>query len=186
MTHSENPRVLYVVACAAPAASTVQTFVSLAKEQGWRVFVVGTPDARSFLDAPAVEAVTGDPIRVGYRMPGEPKALPLADAVVVAPATFNTINKWAMGVADNFAVALLCELTGFRVPTLAVPLLKDALARHPAFPRNLDTLRAMGVKVLFDPSAPREQRMPCWDRVLAELKTMIDDRSTGGEEHGHA
>ncbi|MGP4024561.1 hypothetical protein [Actinomadura sp. 3N407] len=31
---------------------------------------------------------------------------------MVAPATFNTINKWAAGFADSFAVGL-CELMGF-------------------------------------------------------------------------
>lgn len=32
-------------------------------------------------------------------MPGEPKELPAADAVIVAPATFNTVNKWATRIA---------------------------------------------------------------------------------------
>jgi hypothetical protein len=30
------------------------------------------------------------PGRIGFRMPDEPDELPAADAVVVAPATFNT------------------------------------------------------------------------------------------------
>lgn len=172
MTDAESSRVLYLVVCAAPAASNVQAFVSLAQGAAWRVFVIATPDGLAFLNLPAVEKITGDPVRSAYRMPNDPKALPPADAVVVAPATFNTINKWATGIADNFAVALLCELAGFGVPTIAVPLLKDALARHPVFPRNLDTLRAMGVRVLFDPDAPRDRRMPSWSRIMAELEAM--------------
>jgi transcriptional regulator with XRE-family HTH domain len=36
-------------------------------------------------------------------MPDEPDELPAADAVVVAPATFNTVNKWAAGITDTFA-----------------------------------------------------------------------------------
>lgn len=172
MPHPDPSRVLYVVVCAAPAASNVQASVSLAQDEGWRVFVIATPDAVPFLNRSAIEQITGDPVRSAYRMPDDPKALPQADAVVVAPATFNTINKWATGIADNFAIALLCELTGFGVPALAVPLLKDALARHPVFPRNLDTLRVMGVRVLFDPEAHRDQRMPSRSRAMAELKAM--------------
>lgn len=172
MADAEPTHVLYVVVCAAPAASDVQAFVSLAHEEKWRVFVIATPDALAFLDRQAVEEITGDPVRSAYRTPSEPKALPPADAVVVTPATFNTVNKWATGIADNFAVALLCELTGFGVPTIAVPLVKDALASHPAFPRNLDALRAMGVHVLFDPDAPRDHRMPSWSRIMAELEAV--------------
>jgi phosphopantothenoylcysteine synthetase/decarboxylase len=102
-------------------------------------------------------------------MPGEADELPPADAVVVAPATFNTVNKWAAGITDTFAAGLLCELTGVGVPIVAVPLVKDALARHLAFGRSLDVLRGMGVRVLFDPEAPPQSRMPDWPRVLEEL-----------------
>src|ERR1039457_6548509 len=82
------------------------------------------------------------------RIPDEPDELPSADAVVVAPATFNTVNKWAAGITDTFATGLLCELTGLGVPIVAVPLVKDALARHVAFGRSLEVLRGMGVRVL--------------------------------------
>jgi hypothetical protein len=72
-------------------------------------------------------------------------------------------------LADTFAAALLCELTGVGVPIVAVPQVKDALARHSAFIRNLEVLRGMGVRVLFDPQAPPQSRMPHWQRVLEEL-----------------
>lgn len=136
MPDTEPPRVLYVVACAAPAASDIQAFVSLAQDAAWRVFVIATPDALAFLNRPAIEEITGDPVRSAYRMPNDPKALPPADAVVVAPATFNTINKWATGIADNFAVALLCELTGYGVPTIAVPLSKSLSPDTPPSPET--------------------------------------------------
>src|SRR2546422_414111 len=94
-----------------------------------------------FIDAARLAELTGQPVRSAFRMPGEPDELPGADVVVVAPATFNTINKWAAGFADTFAVGLLCELMGLGVPIVAAPLLKDALARHPAFGRSVETLR---------------------------------------------
>ena len=31
--------------------------------------------------------------------------LPEPDAIIVAPATFNTINKWAAGIADTLRLA---------------------------------------------------------------------------------
>ncbi|MEV7013791.1 flavoprotein [Streptosporangium sp. NPDC051022] len=168
--------VLYVIACAAPAAADLARLVVLAQQDGWQVHVVTTPMGARFVATEEIERLTGDRVRSVYRMPGEPKGLPLADAVVVAPATFNTINKWAAGMADTFAVGLLCEVVGFGVPTLAVPLLKDALARHPAFGRSLRTLREMGVRVLFDSDAPPHARMPSWESVMQELRTVIGDR----------
>jgi phosphopantothenoylcysteine synthetase/decarboxylase len=171
--------VLYVVVCAAPAASSADDFVSRALAEGWVVRVIATPTGERFIDAALLAAMTGDRVRTEFRMPDEPDELPKADAVVVAPATFNTINKWAAGVTDTFATGLLCELTGVGVPILAVPLLKAELARHLAFERSLETLRAMGVRVLFDPSAPPQSRMPSWPRVLEELHAVIEDLQTG-------
>jgi Flavoprotein len=34
------------------------------------------------------------------------------DAIIVAPATFNTINKWAVGISDTLALGLLTEAIG--------------------------------------------------------------------------
>jgi phosphopantothenoylcysteine synthetase/decarboxylase len=166
--------VLYVVVCAAPAAADVGAFVALAQGAGWQVFVVTTPMGRRFVDVERLAAVTGERVRTDFRMPDEPNELPLADAVVVAPATFNTINKWAAGISDSFAVGLLCELMGFGVPIVAVPLLKEALARHVAFGASLEVLRSMGVHVLFDPSAPPGARMPGWHDILMELHALLD------------
>lgn len=160
MAGDREQRVLYVVVCAAPAAADVHALVRLAQGAGWRVCVITSPMGRRFVDADRLADLTGEPVRSEYRMPDEPNELPAANAGIVAPATFNTINKWACGIADTFAVGLLCELTGLGVPIVAAPLLKDALARHVAFGANLDVLRSMGVRVLSDPSAPPHARMP--------------------------
>ncbi|MFD1536234.1 flavoprotein [Nonomuraea guangzhouensis] len=166
--------VLYLVTSAAPShAGPIADLVVQAQASGWLVFVVSTPLGVRFLDHPRIEELTGEPVRSDFRMPGDGKEPPKADAVIAAPATFNTINKWATGITDNFALGLLCELTGYGVPIIAVPMLKPALATHPAFINNLDVLRQMGVRVLFDPAAPYEKRMPTWDDVLTELDQLI-------------
>jgi phosphopantothenoylcysteine synthetase/decarboxylase len=178
-TSSGSPGELYAVVCAAPAASGVGEFVSLAQGAGWAVRVIATPMGERFIDTDQLTELTGDRVRTGFRMPDEPDELPQADAVVVAPATFNTVNKWAAGITDTFAAGLLCELTGARVPILAVPLVKDELARHVAFGRSLEVLRGMGVRILFDPQAPPQARMPSWPRVLEELHAVIERREGG-------
>jgi phosphopantothenoylcysteine synthetase/decarboxylase len=169
-----SAKVVYCVVCAAPAAYDAESFVRLAQGAGWRVYVITTPLGLRFVDAERLASLTGEPVRSEFRMPGEPNELPAADAVVVAPATFNTINKWSAGIADNFAVGLLCELMGVGVPIVAAPLLKDALARHPAFARNVEVLRGAGVRVLFDPAAPPHARMPRWEEIVTELSSILD------------
>ena len=102
-------------------------------------------------------------------MPGTGERTSPADAVLACPLTFNSVNKFAHGHADNFAVGLLCEMVGYQVPVIVVPHCKPQLASHPAFTASLDTLHGMGVRVLFDPAAPYESRLPSWAEVTAAL-----------------
>ncbi|WP_416530321.1 flavoprotein [Streptomyces coelicoflavus] len=138
---------LYVVVCAAGVADGVGQLVDAARERGWDVGVIATPVAMGgFFDVAAVEARTGRPIRSAWRTPDDPRPFPAPDAVVAAPATFNTINKWAAGLADTLAVATLCEASGLGVPVAVLPCVADALAVHPAYRESLARLRGMGVR----------------------------------------
>jgi phosphopantothenoylcysteine synthetase/decarboxylase len=89
--------------------------------------------------------------------------------VLACPLTFNSVDKFAHGHPDNLAVGLLCEMVGYKVPVVVVPHCKPQLATHPAFTASLETLRGMGVCVLFDPAAPYESRLPSWAEVTAPL-----------------
>jgi len=152
---SEQSRVLYVIACAAPPARDVHILVELAQAQGWDVCVISTPRALDFLDIDRLRALTSHPVRSEYKKPAEPDILPPPDAIVVAPATFNTINKWAAGISDTLALGLLTEAIGKRLPLVALPFMNSAQARHPAFDRSVEQLRSCGVRVLLGPDVYR-------------------------------
>ncbi|WP_418960708.1 flavoprotein [Streptomyces tritici] len=165
---------LYVVVCAAGIASGVDRLIGAAQDRGWAVGVVATPTALGFLDTEALVARTGHPIRSAWRTPGEPRPLPPADAIAVAPATFNTINKWAAGIADTLALGILCEAYGLGIPTAVLPCVNDAMAAHPAYPRSLDRLREMGV-LIGAGASPRPDAFP-WVEALDLLAPVLEER----------
>ena len=144
-------RVLYVIACAAPPTRDVGHLVSLAQGHGWDTCVLTTPSGRRFADIAALEEATGHPVRSDYKDPGEPDVLPEPDAIIVAPATVNTINKWAAGICDTLALGILVEAIGKRLPAVVLPFTNRAHAAHPAFTDNIGKLRSWGVTVLFGP-----------------------------------
>ena len=90
--------------------------------------------------------------------PGRAGPAPSPDALVVAPATFNTVNKWAQGISDTLALGLLNEAVGLGLPMIVAPWPNAALAAHPVFIRSVGLLREWGVTVLLDlnrlPPAP--------------------------------
>ncbi|MFF0885716.1 flavoprotein [Streptomyces sp. NPDC003456] len=149
MTAPEPARApfLYVIVCAAGVAGGVGELITAAQARGWEVGVIATPvAANGFFDIAAVETLTGRPVRAAWRTPAEPRPFPAPDAVVVAPATFNTVNKWAAGLADTLAVGTLCEAAGLGVPIAVLPCVAGALAAHPAYGESLQRLRGMGVR----------------------------------------
>jgi phosphopantothenoylcysteine synthetase/decarboxylase len=152
--HEVTHRTLYVIVCAAPPAREVQTLVDLAQPTGWDVCVIATPAATRFIDAPALEARTRHAVRSDYKRLGEPDVLPPPDAIIVAPATFNTINKWAAGISDTLALGLLTEAIGKGLPVVALPFLNEAKARHPVFETSVERLRQCGVTVLYGGDIP--------------------------------
>jgi phosphopantothenoylcysteine synthetase/decarboxylase len=162
-------RVLYLVISGAPAPEGVPALITACQAVGWRVVVFSTPTGTRFIDPAELERQTGEPVRSEYRMPGTGAPVPAADVVLACPLTFNSVNKFAHGHADNFAVGLLCEMAGYGVPVVVVPHCKPQLASHPAFTASLQTLRGMGVRVLFDPDAPYERRLPPWREVIDAL-----------------
>jgi Flavoprotein len=173
-----NTRVLYVIACGAPPTAEVAGLVGLAQQHGWDTCVLTTPAGRKFADQAKLERLTGHPVRSEYKNPGEPDVLPGADAIIVAPATVNTINKWAAGICDTLALGILVEAIGKRLPIVAVPFTNRAHAAHPAFAENVARLRSWGVEVLFnpdpsvlpDPGAPEGQGQPFpWRQAIEAL-----------------
>ncbi|MGW6912387.1 flavoprotein [Kitasatospora sp. NPDC054939] len=160
---------LYVVVCASGAAPGVGTLISAALEEGWEVGVVATPLALGFVDEAGLAALTGYPVRSAWRRPGDPRPLPPADAIAVAPATFNTVNKWAAGISDTLALGILCEAYGQGIPTAVHPCLSAAQAAHPAYRESLARLRAMGV--LVADSTPFD-----WPPVLDLLRPVLHAR----------
>lgn len=140
--------VLYLVVCAAPPVQQIDQLIALLAGQGWAVCVIPTPRAAEWLDSVALARQTGFPVRSDYRRPDDPDALPHADAIVVVPATFNTMNKWAAGISDTFALGVLNEAIGLPLPVVAAPYAKPTLAAHPAFAESLAKLERWGVQVL--------------------------------------
>ncbi len=68
-----------------------------------------------------------------------------ADAMVVAPASCNTISKMANGICDNLLQATYLSAT---CPVLIAPAMDEDMWRHPSTKRNIDLLKEHGNTIL--------------------------------------
>lgn len=163
-------RVAYVIACSAPPVLDLASLLALLNERGWASYVILTPTAATWVDVDALAEASGHPVRVEPRTPADPDPLPPADSVIVAPLTFNSLNKWAAGISDTLALGLLNEALGLRLPVIVAPCVNKALRQHPTYQRSLRTLTEAGTTVadLFETTkiAPSEPTAVNWMRVL--------------------
>jgi phosphopantothenoylcysteine synthetase/decarboxylase len=184
MAAAGGGRLLAVIVCGAGPAAEVSTLITLAQQRGWTLQVIATPPALEFFDQDSVARQTGNPVKSQYSKPGAARSQ-IPDAVVVAPATYNTINKWAQGIGDTYALGVLAEITGLGVPAVVLPFVNSALAGRAPFRRSVDSLRGEGVRILLgsdgiEPHASRAgDRMTGtfpWHLALGEAERLVAAR----------
>ncbi|MFE2091569.1 flavoprotein [Streptomyces sp. NPDC002596] len=177
---------LYLFGSAAPPVFDAARVVGDAQARGWEVCLGVTSAAARWLEPQLqeLEALTGHPVRSEYKLPGEPDVWPTADAILVAPATFNTVNHWALGLTSSFIVGVVAEAIGKHVPTVTMPCVNAAYVQHPQFKQSVKTLRSAGVTVLygpggFEPNQPGERRLESfpWDIALDSVGSIVSPAS---------
>ena len=125
------------------------------QKNGHDVVAVMTRSAEKFVGPLTFEAITRravitDQYQAGANADIEHIAIASnIDLLLVAPATANTIGKFANGLADDFLSSLY---TATRAPVMIAPAMNTNMFEHPAVAKNLDTLIARGVHVV-DPGA---------------------------------
>lgn len=170
-------RVVYVVATAAPPVLDLPRLFASLHERQWVTCPILTPTAASWVDVPNLAKTAGFPVRVELRLPGEEDPLPEADAVLAAPLSFNTLNKWAAGISDTLALGILNELLGTQVPIIAAPCAKSPLRAHPAYVASIKLLSSSAVTFL-DPD--RTVVRPPAEPVTFDWAQLVDALNSTG------
>ncbi|MGH2717519.1 MAG: flavoprotein [Actinomycetota bacterium] len=159
MPSARSP-VVYLVACGAGPIVDLPDLLTLGREAGWTTCVSATAAGEELLDAARVAPLCDYPLRLSYDKPSP--LWPPAELLVVAPATFNTVNKLAAGIADSIGLSLVAECLGLDVPAVLAPSVNPALARHPRYRSSLNQLEAWGVTVLRPSLVDLSVDLPVW------------------------
>ncbi len=149
---------LGVTGCIA-AYKAVEVLRGLQK-RGVSVRVVMTGHATQFVGPLTFQSISGFPVIAEMFAPTddpEIKHIQLAqsiDLLLVAPATANTLAKFANGIADDFLSTLYISTTA---PVLVAPAMNVEMWAHPATRENVHRLRERGVHFID----PEEGYLAC-------------------------
>lgn len=143
-------RILLGVTGSIAAYKAAEWTRALMKEEA-RVRVILTEAGARFAPALTFAALSGGPVHQDMFAEDENGLMAHielsrdADAIVIAPASAQTIAKLSAGMADN----LLCStVLAARIPVLVCPAMNTAMFRHPATRENLRRLRGYGYHIL--------------------------------------
>lgn len=150
MTALTGHRLLLCV-CGGIAAYKAADLVRRLRDAGAEVRVAMTENATRFVGATTFQALSGQPVRTSLwdeaaeAAMGHIELARWASAVIVAPATANTLAKLAHGFADDL-VSTLCLAT--EAPIAVAPAMNRVMWANAATQANIATLRARGVLVI--------------------------------------
>jgi phosphopantothenoylcysteine decarboxylase/phosphopantothenate--cysteine ligase len=125
--------------------------ISRLVQLGHRVRAVATESALRFVGVATLEGLTGERVLTDIFQPGAAlehiQITRWADAVVVCPATANTLNRFAAGLADDLAGALFLAHDRAK-PFLVAPAMNPLMWRHPATQDSVSKLGRWGVRFI--------------------------------------
>lgn len=130
------------------AAYKAVILLRLFKKAGATVKVVTTASVDHFVGDLTWSSLSGQPVFNGLWEEGWSEHVELgttADLMIVAPATANTLAKFAHGLCDN---ALTAVYLAARCPVIVAPAMDADMYIHPRTAANLQQLENDGVTVL--------------------------------------
>jgi phosphopantothenoylcysteine decarboxylase / phosphopantothenate---cysteine ligase len=151
------------------------------QKRGCDIHVVMTENAQNFVTATTLAALSGNHVFTGMFLdPDSGSGLDVAidhirlahsaDLLLVAPATANTLAKFANGIADDFLSTLYLAT---RVPVVVAPAMNTDMWRHPAVQANLRQLASLGVNIVEPEEGYLAEGITGKGR-LAALETIVE------------
>src|SRR6266478_3444205 len=144
--------------CGGIAAYKAVELVRLLQDAGFDPHVVMTRGAEEFVRPLTFAAISGHKVitslwgeDAGAGTEGDESAIEhineaqTTKVLIVAPATADTLAKFAHGLADDFLSTMFLATTA---TVIVAPAMNVNMWEHPATRANVETLRARGVKVI--------------------------------------
>ena len=166
-----------IVLCVTGSIAATET-IKLAREfrrQGHSVKAFMTKEATKIIHPNALEFATGQEVVVELTSKIEHVKYSQTDLILVAPATANTISKFAYKISDNPVNTLLITALGHDTPIVFVPSMHDSM--YDAVSENVEKLKNEGIKFVNPRIDEGKAKFPAIeDIVLESVRTVNLDR----------
>ena len=151
MSDSEGPKILFQLTGSIACFKACELVSRLAK-RGFAVQTVASAGALRFVGAATLEGLTGrapftDLYEAGRTM-DHIRLARWADVALLCPATANSMNRLAAGLADDVIGALFLAWEPAKKPYLIAPAMNATMWEHPASRAAREKLTGYGARIL--------------------------------------
>lgn len=133
------------------AAYKAAYLISKLVQNNFEVQTVVSESALHFIGKATLEGLSGKAVLSDTyengKMMNHINLVKWADLVILCPASANTINKLANGIADNLITSLFLA-HDWNKPYLIAPAMNSNMYHHPITKKSLGVLESLGVKIL--------------------------------------
>jgi phosphopantothenoylcysteine decarboxylase len=90
-----------------------------------------------------------------------------------APCSFNSLNKLALGIADNLALSVVAEAIGRGTPVIVGPSLNQPLLDHPAAQASIKTLSTWQVTIVPPVDEGQGPRLAPDEQLISAVRGVV-------------
>ena len=151
MSTDGDPKILFLLTGSIACFKACELVSRLAK-RGMAVQTVASEGALRFVGPATLEGLTGRPPFTDLYKPGRTmdhiRLARWADLALLCPATANSLNRLAAGLADDAIGALFLAWELGRKPWLIAPAMNATMWDHPATRSSRERLAGYGARLL--------------------------------------
>jgi phosphopantothenoylcysteine decarboxylase/phosphopantothenate--cysteine ligase len=103
------------------------------------------------------------------------------DAVLIAPATFNTINKIANGIADTTVTLFASIAISKRIPIVIAPAMHEPMFNNPILIKNIEKLKEENVYFVQPIIEEEKAKIASENDILAKILFAITKKELKGK-----
>lgn len=177
-SHQRQLELLYVVVSGAGTARRLPDLIDHLRFHFDRIAVVPTENASRVISRRELALQDGVQIVDSFFdemiLPHPPQGV-----VLVAPCTFNSLNKLANGIADTLALSIVAEAIGRGTPVIVAVSVNPPLFAHPRTTESMDILRSWGISVVAPAESGRWMTLADDADIVNAVLTARDSWSPG-------
>jgi phosphopantothenoylcysteine decarboxylase/phosphopantothenate--cysteine ligase len=156
------------------ACAKATSLISLWTKRGHNVTIIASPSALEFVGIATLEGLSGNSVLTSVfetnNMMEHINSSRKVDIIILAPATANSINKIANGIADDMISTTWIAALTLKIPMYIAPAMNTKMWEYPATQQSISKLQEWGINIL----SPQSGDLACGESGSGRMMEVED------------